>query len=120
AVGWLCPDAASGAQGKSLMKTSKRLFVIGVSALELVAIGGCFHRNEPEPTAMSPKVPVQQIVAPALSAPPSPVISGTEVEGTEPYIESLVAVDSDVRLVLQKIAEIGKLDLIISGGIKKK
>jgi hypothetical protein len=59
-------------------------------------------------------------MAPLESPPPTPLISGTEVESPEPYIESLIAVDSDVRLVLQKIAEIGKLDLIISGGIRKK
>jgi hypothetical protein len=38
---------------------------------------------------------------------------------SEPYIESLIAVDSDVRLVLQKIAEIGNLELVIPGNIKK-
>jgi hypothetical protein len=63
---------------------------------------------------------VQQVIAPLESPPPTTLIAGTEVEAQEPYIESLIAVDSDVRLVLQKIAEIGKLDLIISGGIRKK
>lgn len=59
-------------------------------------------------------------MAPLESPPRTTIASGTEVESPEPYIESLIAVDSDVRLVLQKIAEIGKLDLIISGGIRKK
>lgn len=86
--------------------------------MALVA-GGCFHRGGPEPTPPPPRLPVQQVVAP-VESPPTPIISGVDVESAEPYIESLIAVDSDVRLVLQKIAEIGKLDLIISGGIRKK
>jgi hypothetical protein len=89
-----------------------------VASMALVA-GGCFHRGGPEPTPPPPKLPVQQVVAP-VESPPTPIISGVDVESAEPYIESLIAVDSDVRLVLQKIAEIGKLDLIISGGIRKK
>ena len=86
-----------------------------------LAAAGCFHRNGPEPIPPPPKLPVQQIVAPLESPLPLPgLVSGTEVESQEPYIESLIAVDSDVRLVLQRIAEIGKLDLIVSGGIRKK
>jgi hypothetical protein len=90
-----------------------------VASLALVAVA-CMHRTGPEPAMPAPKVPVQQIVAPLDAPLPPNVIVGTEIEAQEPYIESLIAVDSDVRLVLQRIAEIGKLDLIISGGIRKK
>ena len=65
-------------------------------------------------------MPIQQVTAPVGSGVPTPLISGSDGESSEPYIESLVAVDSDVRLVLQKIAEIGRMDLIISPGIKKR
>jgi hypothetical protein len=82
---------------------------------------GCYHRTGPQAMPPSPKLPVLEVIAPLESSPPSPALtSGTEVEAQEPYIESLIAVDSDVRLVIQRIAEIGKLDLIISGGIRKK
>jgi hypothetical protein len=62
------------------------------------------------------------IVAPPPSA--SQLGSGASFanvaqEPAEPYVESLITVDSDVRLVLQKIAEIGKLDLIVPGNIHK-
>jgi hypothetical protein len=90
-----------------------------VVSAALLAVG-CFHRAGSKQTPPPPQLPVQQIVAPLEAPPPATLISGMEVEAQEPYIESLIAVDSDVRLVLQKIAEIGKLDLIISGGIRKK
>jgi hypothetical protein len=94
--------------------------VPGLVASAAVVAGGCFHRGGPEPTPPSPKLPVPQVVAPVGSlSPPTLLTSGTDAEAPEPYIESLTAVDSDVRLVLQKIAEIGKLDLIIPGNIKK-
>jgi hypothetical protein len=90
-----------------------------VASAALAALG-CL-RAGPEPTPPSPGLPVPRVVVPLESPPPLPgLVSGTEVEAQEPYIESLIAVDSDVRLVLQRIAEIGKLDLIISGGIRKK
>lgn len=84
----------------------------------LALADACFLRRSHEPPPAP--LPVQQVVSPIGTPPSTPLISGTEVESSEPYIESLIAVDSDVRLVLQKIAEIGKLDLIISGGIRKK
>ena len=61
-----------------------------------------------------------QVEAPARPTQP-PLMSGVinNADVPEPYIESLIAVDSDVRLVLQRIAEIGNLDLIIPGSIKK-
>lgn len=92
----------------------------GLVASAALVASGCFRRHGPESTPPPPKLPIQQVTVPLDAAPPTGLISGTEVEAQEPYIESLIAVDSDVRLVLQKIAEIGKLDLIISGGIRKK
>jgi hypothetical protein len=94
--------------------------VPGLIMFATLVAGGCFRRGGPEASPALPMRPVQEVMAPLEPPPATPIISGTEVESPEPYIESLIAVDSDVRLVLQKIAEIGKLDLIISGGIKKK
>ena len=94
--------------------------VARIVVVAIVTAGGCFHRGGPDPTPPAPRPAVQQMIAPVEGPPAAALISGTEVESPEPYIESLIAVDSDVRLVLQKIAEIGKRDLIISGGIRKK
>jgi len=85
-------------------------------------VGGCFHRSAIEASPPSPIVPVQQIVAPPANtsaAAPGARVTTSAAESTEPYVESLILVDADVRLVLQKIAEIGKLDLIVPGNIRK-
>jgi hypothetical protein len=86
----------------------------------ILTFAACFHRQQPEPLGPPPRVAVQQVEAPNATA-SSGLRSVTEpVDDTsEPYIESLIAVDSDVRLVLQKIAEIGGLELVIPGNIRK-
>jgi hypothetical protein len=82
--------------------------------------GACFHRRQPEPLSPPPRAAVQQVEAPnATTSAASRSVTEPVDDTSEPYIESLIAVDSDVRLVLQKIAEIGNLELVIPGNIKK-
>jgi len=104
------------------MTCNRSRMVPALAAAAAMAAGGCFHRGATDPALPPPKLPVQQVDAPVgFQSQSTPLLSGAGVaaDTAEPYIESLIAVDSDVRLVLQKIAEIGKLDLIIPGNIKK-
>jgi hypothetical protein len=87
---------------------------IFASALLLTA---CFLRRQNEAPLPTPALPVQQVEAPM--SPDSRAVSDVADLVQEPYIESLKAVDSDVRLVLQRIAEAGNLELIIPGNIRK-
>jgi hypothetical protein len=80
----------------------------------------CFHRGRPEALPPAPTLPVQQVEAPTGGSPDSRGVADIADLVQEPYIELLNAVDSDVRLVLQKIAEIGNLELIIPGNINKR
>ena len=80
-------------------------------------LSACFLRRRNEPPPLAPALPVQQVEAP--TSPDSRAVSDVADLVQEPYIESLKAVDSDVRLVLQWIAEAGNFELIIPGNIKK-
>ena len=94
----------------------------GVIALAAVAAVGCHRHTGPDASPPAPRLPVQQVQAPGRSpsqAAPLMPDAVSVADASEPYIESLIAVDSDVRLVLQKIAEMGKMDLIIPGNIRK-
>ena len=51
--------------------------------------------------------------------PPAATVPTAAADTTEPYVEYLVGTDMDVRVVLQKLAELGKMDLVIPNGIRK-
>ena len=83
-------------------------------------VAGCWHRRKdapPQPAAS----PVQEIVpgtggAPASAIPVAPTT--TMGESAEPYVD-LEMVNAPVRLVLQRLAEIGGLQLIIPPNLDK-
>jgi hypothetical protein len=81
-------------------------------------IAGCWHRREiPPPT---PAQPLQEIV-PLASAPPAaglPIASTTASEPSEPFVD-LEMVNAPVALVLQRLAQLGGLQLIIPAGLNR-
>ena len=93
--------------------------VPGLIATVAVVAAGCFHRAREIPPA--PSTPAQVIMgAPAsVTSQPTPATTaGMIPDAPEPYVD-LVLVDAPVRLILQKLAELGKLDLIIPSNINK-
>jgi hypothetical protein len=102
------------------MRLSRVAWSSAATIPSVIVMAACFHRQSPERASPPPRLPVQQVEAPAGSPGQSRTLAELTDEAPEPYIESLVAVDSDVRLVLQKIAELGNLDLIIPGNIDRK
>jgi hypothetical protein len=79
-------------------------------------LAGCLNRRHgpgPSPAAQ----PTVVAVEPATQAPPLSV-TPLATEAPEPRI-NLRMVDAPVRLVLQKLAELGNLDLIIPGNINR-
>jgi hypothetical protein len=94
----------------------QRAVWLAVAGLTLV--GACFHRA-PEPIPASPQLPVQQIEPPSSALPGTTSPAPDVIEAPEAYID-LVAEDGDVRLILQRIAEVGKIDLIIPSNIRRR
>jgi len=81
--------------------------------------GACFLHRGPEPLPPPPQLPVQE-VQPSLPATQTPPLTGASTlpEPPEPYID-LAAENGDVRLILQRIGEVGKFDLIIPSNIRR-
>ena len=77
---------------------------------------GCWHFNH-EPPAQPSVAPVREIVpaTPESSAPTAPLLMA---ETTEPLVD-LELVDAPVRLVLQRLAEIGGLQLVIPPNLNR-
>ncbi|HEY6220745.1 MAG TPA: hypothetical protein VIV65_11890 [Gemmatimonadaceae bacterium] len=99
-------------------------FVLAVGAL--IAAGCVRRHSEPPPVIVAttiqeiPSIPgASQGTAPTLGAIPQSGASPAVMDAAEPYID-FYGVDSDVRLVLQRIAEIAKIDLIIPANIHKR
>ena len=92
-----------------------RLIVFGMAIAPAIAC----HRA-PEAAPPGPQLPVVQIQPPTTSAtqPAAPGAAAVMAEPQEPYID-LTAENGDVRLILQRIAEAGKIDLIIPSNIHK-
>jgi hypothetical protein len=91
--------------------------IIAFAGLVLLA-SACFHRAPRRvPPPLQP--PVQQVEPPSAMTQTAPLLGATTfVEPAEPYID-LTAENGDVRLILQRIAEAGKIDLIIPSTIHK-
>jgi hypothetical protein len=100
--------------GARLLKAAPLVFL----ATTLVLVG-CFRRAaEPVQPASTP---VREIVPVAGAVPPtaSPVAPASIMaEPPEPYVD-LELVDAPVRLVLQRLAEIGGLQLVIPATLNK-
>ena len=81
-----------------------------------LVIAGCFHRRHEAPVE-TPVKPVQEIV---IGAPPSglPVGGVPATEPVEPTVD-VEMVDAPVRLILQRLGEIGGLQLIIPPNLNK-
>lgn len=79
-------------------------------------VAGCFHRRREAPVE-TPAKPVQEIV---ISTPPAAIPStGMAVaESSEPTVDLEMA-DAPVKLILQRLAEIGGLQLIIPPNLNK-
>src|SRR4051812_117453 len=97
------------------MSFKRSHFILGT-----VVLAACVHHAaEQAPAAptvvqqIEPRSPLPSEVAPGAQA---PLVAA---DTTEPYID-FYGVDSDVRLVLQRIAEIAKIDLIIPANIHKR
>ena len=105
-------------------RSELRRAVPGLIASAAVAATACFHRGSadvrpPQPAQAS--LP-QVTAAPApASTPPGVVLTmpTATADAAEPIIPYWVGPDLDVRLVLQKIAELGKMDLVVPSTIKK-
>jgi hypothetical protein len=84
----------------------------------LAVAAACFHSGAapaPPPSAL----PVAEVETPASATQVQPLPSAVPmVETTEPYID-LTAENGDVRMILQRIAETGKIDLIIPSSIHR-
>jgi len=92
--------------------------VAGLAAAVLLA--GCLHRNRQSPAEPAAK-PVRQIEpvasdAPGTAIPIAPVIPAAEAP--EPYVDLEMA-DAPVKLILQRLADIGGLQLIIPPSLDK-
>lgn len=97
----------------------RRLAPTLVLAVTLVLVG-CMRRTV-EPI-QPPATPVREIVPAADGVPASAVpIAPTSItaEPAEPYVD-LELVDAPVRLVLQRLAEIGGLQLVIPASLDKR
>lgn len=81
---------------------------------------GCFHRAVETPPPLS-QAPTREVIAgpaglPQQAIPMSPTASLPEAP--EPYV-TLTMADAPVRLVLQRLAELGNLDLIVPASITR-
>jgi hypothetical protein len=89
-----------------------------VLATTLLAVG-CIRRSS-EPPASGPS-PIQEVVPVSGSAEATPM-PGSPIaalpEAPEPYVD-LEMVNAPVHLVLQKLAELGKLELIIPPNLNR-
>ena len=94
--------------------------LIAVSAMIAAA---CVRRSSSPPPVMVaaplPSIPDAPQGTPPLRSVPPAEVGIAMADTVEPYID-FYGVDSDVRLVLQRIAEIAKVDLIIPANIHKK
>lgn len=81
-----------------------------------LVLAGCFHRRREAPVE-TPVKPVQEIV---IGTPPAavPVTGMAAAEPTEPTVDLEMA-DAPVKLILQRLAEIGGLQLIIPPNLNK-
>jgi len=79
-------------------------------------VAGCFHRRHEAPVE-TPLKPVQEIV---IATPPAsaPAIGLTMSEPSEPTVDLEMA-DAPVKLILQRLAEIGGLQLIIPPNLNR-
>lgn len=82
------------------------------------AIAAC-RSAAADPPAARP-TPVTVISGPPATGLPSSGLpsAGAMPEASEPYVD-MVMVDAPVRLVLQRLAEIGKLDLVIPANLNR-
>jgi hypothetical protein len=99
---------------ESLAKAAPTLFLTAT-----LLIVGCVRRPAAPPSE-SPS-PVQEVVPSSRVASPTPMQASPMTmlqEAPEPYVD-LEMVDAPVKLVLQKLAELGKLELIIPPNLNK-
>lgn len=89
-------------------------------AFLLAVAGAAACHRAPAASPPSPKVPVVQVepVPTMIGQPAAPGTATPVIEPVEPYID-LTAENGDVRLILQRIAELGKIDLIVPPNIRK-
>jgi hypothetical protein len=80
---------------------------------------GCFHKK-PEPVPPAPRSTTQEVIASPILGGQQQIPPGMEriPEAPEPYID-MVMVDAPVRLVLEQIARVAKMELIIPSSINK-
>jgi hypothetical protein len=82
-------------------------------------VAGCIHRKRPAPPEPAP-VTVREVVpsagSPGSAVPVSPPMMATEP--AEPYVDLEMA-DAPVKLILQRLADIGGLQLIIPANLNK-
>ena len=89
----------------------------GLLATTLLLVG-CLHRRSEPP---APAVAVTQEIVPITPAAPGgafPVVPVGMTEPAEPYVDLELA-DAPVRLILQRLADIGGLQLIIPPNLNK-
>ena len=112
-------DTAAAAQGSSMSESRGYRGIIPVVLLSTATavLAACF-RQDPAPLPAAQPV-IREIVPEASPQPPVAVASGvTLVEPVEPLI-TLTMANAPVRVVLERLAEIGNLSLIIPASLTR-
>jgi len=105
------------AQGEAVSGVPPRVTPVATMALSLCLVG-CLHRHRDAPGVPAVEPQISLPATAGLPAGPVSAAPATLAESVEPYVDLEMA-DAPVKLILQRLADIGGLQLIIPANLDK-